>query len=205
MRQFLCLGLLMLCLANACLLRAAEPDRFANEQLGISITKPKDWHFSPVELKAKNLESTQMDDQQLQELLQKHAQVPLVLMTRYHEPYDDLNPSIKILVKPLPNPERFDPVDALEFMLSPVKRAYQDAKIVQAPEIVMLGKHRSAYAKVHYSLKTKDGKSFPTCSELWVVPHGDYCLIIGAGSNQQNDAAEHVEIAKAIESLELKP
>ncbi len=76
-------------------------DTFTNPTFGISVTKPADWQFMSAEQNLDNLKRTIVKDEEFQQLLQRYATAPLVVMAKYPEPFDDLNPSLKVNVRPL--------------------------------------------------------------------------------------------------------
>lgn len=193
------------CVASACLAHAEAPDVFSNASVGFSIEKPQGWHYISADESAKNRDAVRLKNREVQELIKRRPQPRLVTMARHHEPYPELNPSVTVGVKPISNPETFDPVDVLQFMVRPLKGVYDDFKVVEAPKKVTLKDREAAYTKVHYTLKTPDGKQFPACSEMWVIPRGEICFIVSAGSSPKPDAPERAEIDRAIESITIDP
>ncbi len=57
--------------------------------------------------------------------------------------------------------------------------------------------------RIDYSLTIPDGRFFPTASELWIVPRGDYFFMIGAGTRQDEKTGSRKEILKILNSVEL--
>ena len=193
------------CVASVCLAHEAEPDVFSDAAVGFSIEKPKGWHYISADETARNRDAVRLKNREVQELIKRRPQPRLVTMARHHEPHPELNPSVTVAVKPISNPETFDPVDVLQFMVRPLKGVYDDFKIVEAPKKINLKDREAAYAKMHYTLKSPDDKGFPACTEMWVIPRGENCFIVSAGSSPDPDAPEHAEINKAIESIEIAP
>jgi hypothetical protein len=61
-----------------------------------------------------------------------------------------------------------------------------------------------AYVRVHYTLQTAENASFPTASELWIVPRGDFFFMIGAGTRQDEKTGTRAEIASIIQSVKIE-
>ena len=183
---------------------AAEKDRYINPTLGFSLVKPADWTFLTAEQNAENLARTKLKDEEFQKLAQKYATAPLVAITKYKEPYDDLNPSVKVNVRPLGSFTAEKPTAILEFMAKQLESVFEDFKVVTPPEETKLGGLKAGYLKIHYSMKIPDGRTFPTCSELWVVPRGKHFFMIGAGTRQDQKTGKREEIAKILKNIRIE-
>ena len=58
--------------------------------------------------------------------------------------------------------------------------------------------------KIHYSLQVPDGRTFPTTSEMWIVPKGDYFFMIGAGTRQDEKTGSRREIQQIVDSIKTR-
>jgi hypothetical protein len=183
---------------------AAEKDTYTNPTLGFALTKPAEWHFMTAEQNAENLARTKLKDEEFQKLAQKYASAPMVAITKYEEPYDDLNPSLKVNVRPLGNFSADNPTAILEFMAKQLEAVFEDYKVITPPKETKVAGLKSAYLKVHFSMKIPDGRSFPTCSELWVVPRGKHFFMIGAGTRQDEKTGRREEIEKILATIKIE-
>ncbi len=84
----------------------------------------------------------------------------------------------------------------IQMILPQFKKMFKDFIVVQAPIDVEVGGLKAAYSRFNYSLQIPDGREFPTSSELWIVPRGDYFFIIGAGTRQDEKTGSRDEIRK---------
>jgi hypothetical protein len=193
----------VLTLVSFSALMAAEKDTYENPTIGFSITKPADWHFMTAEQNAENLKRTQLKDEAFQKLVQKYANAPLVAITKYEEPYDDLNPSLKVNIRPLGNFKADQPMAILELITKQFESLFEDYKVITAPKEIKVAGLKAAYLKVHYSLKIPDGRSFPTCSELWIVPRGKHFFMIGAGTRQDEKTGKREELQQILKSVKI--
>jgi len=184
--------------------QSADTNTYSNPTLGISVTKPKDWVFVTAEQHAESLKRAKLKDEEFLKLVQKYSSAPLVTMTKYAEPFDDLNPSFKLNIKPLGKLPGDDPKAILSLLLEPLKANFDDFKLVVAPREARVAKHKAAYAQMYFNLQNSDGRRFPTCSELWVIPRGKHFVLIGCGTRQDEQTGKRAELEKILSSLKLE-
>ena len=184
--------------------QSADTNTYSNPALGISVTKPKDWVFVSAEQHAESLKRAKLKDEEFLKLVQKYSSAPLVTMTKYAEPFDDLNPSFKLSVKLLGKLSGDDPKAILSLITAPLKDKFDDFKTVVSPQETTVAKHKAAYTQIHFNLQNADGRRFPTCSELWVVPRGKHFILIGCGTRQDEQTGKRAELEKILSSLKLE-
>jgi hypothetical protein len=182
---------------------AASDNTFINVTVGFSVTKPDSWQFLTVEQNLENLKRMQLNDEQFREVMVKYSTAPLVAMMKYPEPYDDLNPSLKVNVKPLGNLKGMDPKGIINLVSAPLKSVFKDFEITVPPMDTTVSGLRAGYAQFNYSLAIPDGRSFPTVSELWIVPRGEYFFIIGAGTRQDEKTGTRAEIQSILKTVKI--
>jgi hypothetical protein len=124
-------------------------------------------------------------------------------MMKYPEPFDDLNPSFKVNVKPFGKLKGTNPKQILAMVSTQFGSIFKDYKVVQAPTNTTVSGIKSGYLRVHYSLQILDGRTFPTTSELWIVPRGDYFFMIGAGTRQDEKTGTRKEIQEILQTLKI--
>jgi hypothetical protein len=180
---------------------AAPPNEFESVTVGFKVTKPTEWQFVSADENLENLKKIELNDQEFQQLMQKYATAPLVAMMKYPEPYDDLNPSFKVNIKPLGQLKGVDPKQILNLFLPQFQKTFKDFVLVQEPTDEKLSNLNSAYMRVNYSIAIPDGREFPTTSELWIIPRGDYFFIVGAGTRQDEKTGSRGEIKEILKSL----
>lgn len=198
------LAVLLFVSAWGSLAHAEQSDVFTSPTAGLKVTKPIGWHYVTAAQNLENLKATKLNDQEFQAAMLKYATAPLVAMTRFPEPYDDLNPSFKVNIKPFGQLKGQAAKDIIGLMLPQFQKAFKDFKLVQPPTEVEVSGIKSGYARINYSLQTPDGTVFPTTSELWIVPRGDYFFILGAGTRQDEKTGSRKEIASIIRSVKIE-
>ncbi|MED5431034.1 MAG: hypothetical protein VX920_01725 [Pseudomonadota bacterium] len=182
---------------------AQDDNVFESVTVGFKVTKPSEWQFVTAEENLESLKNFQLNDDEFKQLMLKYSTAPLVAMMKYPEPFDDLNPSFKVNVKPLGNFKGDDPKKIMGLMPPQFYKMFDSFKLVQPPVDTAVDELPAAYMRMDYSVAISDGRSFPATSELWIVPRGDYFFLIGAGTRQDGVTGSREEISKIISSVEL--
>ena len=133
--------------------------------------------------------------------MQKYTAAPLVAMTKFQEPYADVNPSFKVNIKPYGQLKGRQPRELIEILLPQFKKAFKEFEITQPPTEVEISGIQSAYARMNYIMETAGGDSFPITSELWIVPRGDYFFMLGAGTRQDEKTGTRKEIEAVLRTV----
>jgi len=176
---------------------------FESVTVGLKISKPSDWQFVSAQENLENLKRVEHGSPEFKKLMLKHTTAPLVAMAKYAEPFDDLNPSIKVNLKPLGNLDGNNPSQILNLILPQFKKSFQDFELIQEPVETKVADLKASYMRLNYSLSIPDGRSFPTTSELWIVPRGDFFFMIGSGTRQDEATGTRKEIQEILNTLVL--
>lgn len=165
---------------------------------------PDGWHVLTAEDNARNLNKLKFSDAELEAALKQRGPVPLIAFSKYQEPHDDLNPSFKIIARPLGNLSGRSPVEILALILPSLKQSFADARIIKDAEPTMVSGFPAAYAQLSYTLATETD-SYETTSELWIVPRGSHFFMLGAGTRTDEANGSRMEIADIVHSVRIEP
>jgi hypothetical protein len=176
---------------------------FRSVSVGFEITKPESWQFLTAEQNLENLKRTKLSDEEFKQLMLRYATAPLVAMMKHPEPFDDLNPSLKVNVKPFGQLKGTDPKQILSMVSVQFASIFKDYELVEGPTDTEVSGFKSGYLKFNYSLQIPDGRTFPTTSELWIVPRGDYFFMIGAGTRQDEKTGTRKEIHEILKTIKI--
>jgi len=176
---------------------------FRSVTVGFELTKPESWRFLTAEKNLENLKRTKLSDEEFQELMLKYATAPLVVIAKHPEPFDDLNPSFKVNVRPFGKLKGADPKQILAMLSVQFKNVFKDYEVLQEPTDTEVSGIRSGYMRINYSIQIPDGRTFPTTSELWIVPRGDYFFMIGAGTRQDEKTGTRNEIQEILKTVKI--
>jgi len=182
---------------------ADSSNDFENKTIGLKLSKPSDWQFMTAKEYFENLKRVEMDDKKFQELIVKYASAPVVLIAKYPEPLDDLNPSFKINIKPIGQLQNSSAKETLEMMIPSIKNIFKDSKIDQEPINTEVAGLKGAYARFKYSAPL-DGKTIPAIAEIWIIPNGDYFFMIGSSFRQDEKNGSHAEIKEILDSIVIE-
>lgn len=183
----------------------ADSNEYANPTVGFRITKPEAWQFATAQQNLNNLRSTKLQSAEMQEAMVKYAAAPLVVMFKYPEPYQDINPSFKVNIKPLGQLKGRDAKEIAGLLLPSLQKAFKEFAVAQEPSDVTVSGLKGAYVRVTYSLEIPEVGLFPTSSELWIVPRGDYFFMIGAGTRTDEKTGSRQEIQDIVKTIRIEP
>jgi hypothetical protein len=182
---------------------AHDAGLFRSEAAGFEVRKPQNWSFVTADQNLENLQRTRLNDEAFKTLAVRYISAPLVAMAKYREPFDDVNPSVKVNIRAAGQFRGQPATELLNALLPQFKRLYKDFVMVQAPMSTAVSGLPAAYMRANYSLQTADGRSFPATSELWLVPRGAYMFLIGAGTRQDERTGSRAEIAAILGSVRI--
>ena len=199
-KQAFCILALFLLMATSV---DAQEEKYSNPTLGISVVKPADWSFIT---KQEALDAFAPSDVKgaVVKMLAKYASAPLLIMTKYKEPYDDVNPVFQLDIQPLDNFHAPDAKAITEAVVGSMLTLYQDFEIVQDPANIMMKGRNAGHAGFNYSMKIQGGRTFPVRAEIWVIPRQHYFLLVTAGTRQDEKTGTRDEIKSILNSLVIE-
>lgn len=183
---------------------AADPGVFSNPTAGLQVTKPAEWSYITAAQNMDNIKAMKLSDEEFHAAMQKYATAPLVAMIKFPEPFEDVNPSFKVNLKPYGGLKGKPPQEIISLVVPQFQKAFKDFVLVQPPSEVVVSGIKSAYARMNYTMEIPDGRTFPTTSELWIVPRGDYFFMIGAGTRQDEKTGSREEIQSILKSVKIE-
>ncbi len=183
-------------------LAADGKNLYTNQTVGFAVSKPAEWRFVTAAQNLENLKRVQFGTAEFKDVIVKYSTAPLVVMMKYDEPYDGLNPSFKANIKSFGAMPEHTGKAVLDLVIPQLLKQFADAQIAQVPGETTVDGYAATHAIINYTLKSAEGGEFPTTSELWIVPDGDYFFMMGAGY-LQDDPAQHAEIQQILSGIEL--
>ena len=195
---FLMIGVMLPAL-HACAENVEKNYVFESNFAGFRVTKPESWRVGNAEDNLRNLERINLTDDEFHKLLLQFTTTPLIVFMKHEEPYDDVNPSFKVLMKPLGKLDGSNPLKIVDMVVRPIKRLFSNFT-VQTRKEVFVGGLKAAYVHVEFELATQTGLTFQVSSELWVVPKDRHFFLIGGGT-KLGDMDAKKEIREIVESI----
>lgn len=176
---------------------------YKNSVLGFKINYDKNWNVLKADDIYNNLDKISLNDSAFNEMIKKNAAIPFFAITKFKEPYDDINPSIKINTKSYGALLGKKLEELYGIMIPQFEKLFNDFKIIEPPKEQILNKTKSVYIKFYYTMKTKEGLEYKTCSEMWMIDRGNYYYLIGAGSKQDESNCSRKEIFEMLNTISL--
>ncbi len=173
-----------------------------NSTVGFEIELPDGWTELSGNDFYENLGKINLDDPKFQDLLQKNASLPVVIAAKHPEPYDDVNPSLKINARPYGAIPTRDAVEIAGLLLAGIKKLFPDLEVINPPSQKNVDAKNGAHVQVRYSLKTSVG-TFPIESELWVIPTENFFYMIGIGYRPDGKTGSRDDAASSIGKMKI--
>ena len=187
-----------LILSSACFAQ----ETYSNPTLGFSIRKPSSWHYLSAEQHRENLKRSDFSDPKFKELVTRYARTPFLAMTKYKEPYEDLNPSVRVNAREAGNLKGVPPEKVVELTASSFARMFKDYAVAEGPLVTKVSGHPAGYMRVNYTHEA-GGVAWRTTSELWIVPRGELMFIVGAGTRQDEKTGTRKEVRGIIDTIKI--
>lgn len=151
---------------------------FNNPTIGFSIEKPEGWSYLSSQQISENRKNVRMNDKELQEAVQKYASAPLVAMARYPEPYNDLNPSIQVIFRPLGKLQGTAATDILKLVMPAIQRAVTDFQYLDDIQSINVSGLDAAFMRAKYKISNQKGRTFNVLTRVLLIPRGAYMFMI---------------------------
>lgn len=186
-------------------IKAQSPDQnqFKHKVLGFQIDYPKTWTVNSVDDYYANMDRVKLQDSAFDEMIKKSASIPFFFISKFKEPYEDLNPSIKINTRPYGNLKGKSLTEILNIIIPQFEKLFANFKVQEGPIEKNLDGLNATYVKFYYSLKTKEGKEYLSCSEMYMIDKGNYFYMIGVGSKQDESNCKRSEILDILKTIKL--
>lgn len=175
---------------------------FHHPGAGFSMIKPMGWSYLSPEMTLIARQSVKLDDQKLKKMIEENPNAPLVVITRYREPYPTLNPSVSVRVTRIPV-EGIPPKDILHMLMGGVKRMFPDLTYVDEVQNVHVDGLNGAYTKIKYTVFAGDQK-FPTLVRMWLIPRGKIVFTIDMSSPQEGPDISEKTFKKILSSIKIE-
>jgi hypothetical protein len=116
----------------------ADSTVFNNQTAGIQLKRPAKWHFVSAAQHMENLKAVKFNDEEFHAAMQKYSTAPLVAMMKFPEPFDDVNPSFKVNIKPYGELAGKSSTEILSLFVPQLEKMFKDFSLVQPPTDAMV-------------------------------------------------------------------
>ena len=184
--------------------QANPANTFTSPTAGFSITKPNTWVFGSMEQVATSREAIRLKDKELEQQMRARASAPLVVILKHQEPYDDLNPSVQVLLRPLGQLEGRSAVELMSIVVPTIQRAVADFTVIEPIKETTVGGQKAAYMKSKYTVANAEGREFRALSRLWIVTRGKFMFMISMSGPRDGPNVSEDEFAEILRSIRIE-
>lgn len=177
---------------------------FSNAAAGFTFSKPASWVCLSMMKLEKSREDIRLGDAQLEQQIRQNALAPLVIVTRHPEPYDELNPTIQIVIRPLGPMTGKSALEILQFSVSQLMKTFPDFTYVQDVHETSVSDLPAAALRATYTVKNSDGRSSPVLTRMYVVPRGSMMFLIGMTDPRSGPEISEDEFSEALDSIQIE-
>lgn len=182
-----------------------DEDLFVSSAVGLSLRKPSSWYFKPTAWSRVNMDDIEFKDDSFGELVRKYATEPLVVVTRYEETTDRLNPIFRVVFRPLGQLKNMSPEDVAKMSVKALPEIYEDFELVGGVESTEVSGYPAAHYVATFTVTNAEGARFPTRSEAWIVKRGAYVFIVGGAGPTEGADESSSEFAQIVRSIAIEP
>lgn len=182
----------------------SEKDDYTNPTAGFRITKPSSWVYLSTETIAANRENIRLKDEELRAAIRERATAPLVVMAKHKEPYDDLNPTVQIVLRPLGVLQGKPTTEIMEVAVRPMQNAFHDFKFIRDIHETEVSGMKSSHMRATYTISNKEGRNFRVVSRMWMVPRGSFIFLIGMSGPESGPDVSEKEFAQVLKSIQIE-
>jgi len=184
-------------------LEAVDGDTFKSQTVGFEITKPKNWRFASAQENLENIKRTELSDENLKKLILKSAAAPLVVITKFTEPYDDLNPSLKVSIKPYGTLKGKTPAQILDLILPTLSKAFKDFALADEPAEVEMFGIKSAHMGIEYTLVAENKAEFESHIPPLDYPQRGLFFLGGSRLRRDEKNGSYQEIEAILDTVKI--
>lgn len=186
-------------------LGAESSDRFVDSAAGLEITKPSPWRFVSTEQVAENRQNVRLADAALDRHVKRRAGLPLVAMMKHPEGYDDLNPTVQVLLRPIPaGGEKMKPTEIAARLLPTLEKAFLEFSYVEPIKETTVDGMTAASVRMKYIVVNAEARRFPALARMWFVPRGRFMFMISMIGAQQGEDQCEAEFQQIFASIKIQ-
>lgn len=189
-------------LSSFCFSQKADTNVFISQTAGIQVTKPSTWHFIGLDVIKENKDKIKLLDEKIGAAV-KNSNAPLIAIMKYPEPYDGINPSFQILVRPLGTLEGKTETELWTIILPGLEKAFKDFRLLKSAHEIEIASRKASEIEISYTLETQNGKKYKCQSRMILWLKGIYMYQFGMGFPQKAQKEDLNEIAEIIKSIKL--
>jgi hypothetical protein len=181
-----------------------DKNEFVNSALGFRMRKPDGWTYLSAATVEEQMGQQRLQDRELEQIIRRYATAPLVVMTKYPEPYDDLNATVAVKVESVGTQIDVSPVTLLEMTIGVMERAYRDFTVTEGVIGTTVDGLEAAYMKADHFVMDAKGREYASRSRIWLVPRGQFMFLIAMTGPQDGPDVSEDEFSTVLASVDIE-
>lgn len=185
----------------------AVPDTnlFVSAAAGVRVRKPASWRFLTRNDVIENRRRIRLKDGEWDSLMQKQASLPLVVIAKYPEVHESLNPTCSILVRTIGPFGGMSPTEMLQVTTDQLARVFKGYEVAAPVESTEVSGLPAAKMRMRYTLEVPEHGTFRVLSRLWMVPRPPMLLMIGQGGPTEGPDLSEEEFESILGTVKIDP
>jgi hypothetical protein len=183
---------------------ASEKNEYKNPTAGFQITKPDSWTFMTIETIVTNRENIRIRDEELRAAIRERGTAPLVVMAKHEEPYDDLNPTIQVVLRPVGPLQGQPATEIMATAVRPMENAFHEFKFLREIHETEISGLKASHMRATYTISNKEGRNFRVVSRMWMVPRGAFVFLIGMSGPESGPDVSEAEFDHVLKSIKIE-
>ena len=184
-------------------LDADDNNTFHNLCYGIKISKPEKWKFENYQNLLKSDIHFIYKNEEMANKINECPTSYCVLITRYNEPYDGLNPILKVTPVIIKDYANVNPTFILKTYLSLMNNFFNDFSIVQGVNNLKIDGNTAYQVKAKYSVKDNLNRTFRINSGMTIVIKDSIGFVIQTTCAQDGDDLTDKQFDFIINSIKF--
>ncbi len=167
------------------------------------MAKPASWVFATLDAEEANRRRVSVSNEATDEQLRRAA-APLVVILRHPLPYDKVNPTVKVVLRPAGSLGAKSPREIGSTLAREMQRAIPGFELEGEVSEVMVGGRRGAHFRARFLVADIErGMKYAVLSRTWIVPRGDELFLIGMSGPTEGEDLSEAEFKQILESIEI--
>jgi hypothetical protein len=184
---------------------SANEDRFYSPVAGVSIVKSSRWFFGTLEMELANRKAVSVGRPDTDAAMHDGSTPPLVVISRYEEPSEKPNPTLKINLRQLGELRGASAVNVARAVAEAMGKAIPSFGLDGAVQKTLVSGLDAGTFRAHFTLEVPHlQRSFPIKTQAWIVPRGDFGFIVTASDPSGGAGDYEADFQAMVATIEIR-
>lgn len=178
---------------------AADTNFFESKALSVSLKKPAQWFFTEANSKYVN---NPLKEGKLRDLLKEKKQLPFVVISKFKEPYKNLNPSFQAIASSLPQ-EKISSGKILEFTAKLLSKNLDKFTVTEEISEFEIDGRKGSTLVATYVTTGPDNIKYDVKVRYWIVVRDSILFTMAGTSLKEQTNYSEDEFEQIFKSIQL--